>query len=103
MSGMSASVTSDTTRWRRAVTGSVRKSMVVTTLLLRPEVLPPAASLTAHMITQTRASPRLENRTPDDRGREVNRSQGRAHRPASRANLHVRDVPEPLSVLGRSH
>ena len=30
MSGMSAWVTSDTTRWRRAVTGSVRKSMVVT-------------------------------------------------------------------------
>ena len=30
MSGMSAWVTSDTTRWRRAVTGSVRKSMAVT-------------------------------------------------------------------------
>src|SRR6516162_3304875 len=30
MSGMSAWVTSDTTRWRRALTGSLRKSMVVT-------------------------------------------------------------------------
>src|SRR5271170_1363201 len=30
MSGMSAWVTSDTTRWRRAVTGWVRKSMAVT-------------------------------------------------------------------------
>src|ERR1700730_6505397 len=30
MSGMSARVTSDTTRWRRAVAGSVRKSMVIT-------------------------------------------------------------------------
>src|SRR6516162_11188535 len=30
MSGMSAWVTSDTTRWRRALTGSVRKSMAVT-------------------------------------------------------------------------
>src|SRR3984893_1961458 len=30
MSGMSAWVTSDTTRWRRAVAGSVRKAMVVT-------------------------------------------------------------------------
>src|SRR6266852_5052319 len=30
MSGMSTWVTSDTTRWRRAVTGSVRKSMAVT-------------------------------------------------------------------------
>src|SRR5271154_5700331 len=30
MSGMSAWVTSDTTRWRRAVTGSARKSMMVT-------------------------------------------------------------------------
>src|SRR6516225_12360535 len=30
MSGMSAWVMSDTTRWRRALTGSLRKSMVVT-------------------------------------------------------------------------
>src|SRR5437899_12045924 len=36
MSGMSAWVTSDTTRWRRALTGSVRKSMVVTPNLLGP-------------------------------------------------------------------